>query len=117
MNVQMNVRIDDQLKAAGDSVFGDIGLTPTQVVRSVWEFAATHREAPAIVLEALESPTLAHGLAENNRSAEQIEYASGIFARMRERFNLEPPDRLEELDYREMRESALYERMEERGLA
>lgn len=117
MNVQMNVRIDDRLKAAGDGVFAKIGLTPTQVVRSVWEFAAAHREAPAIVLEALESPTMAYGLAESERRAGQIEYAGNVFPRMRELFSLQPPDQLEELDYRNMRERALFERMEERGLA
>lgn len=112
MNVQMNVRIDDQIKRAGDEVFGAIGLTPSQVVRSVWEFAAAHHEAPEIVRSAIgQTDTASDGV------AEQILEASRICERFRERFGIPAPDRLEEIDYRDLRENAMRERMEERGLA
>lgn len=38
----MNVRIDDEVKHTGDSVFADIGYTPTRVVDLVWRFAAAN---------------------------------------------------------------------------
>ena len=41
--VQMNVRIDRDLKSAGDAAFEDIGYTPTEVVREVWGFAKRNR--------------------------------------------------------------------------
>ena len=53
MITQMNVRIDEELKRSGDAVFMEAGLTPSEVVRSVWEYAAQHGEAPAIVTRAL----------------------------------------------------------------
>jgi len=111
MNTQMNVRIDDQIKRMGDEVFANLGLTPSQVVRRVWEFAAAHGEAPDIVLAALGN---VHDV---NGKREELLQASTACARFRERFGLPAPDRLEEIDYRALREEALYDRMSERGLA
>ena len=37
---QMNVRIDEAVKAMGDSVFESIGYTPTRVIRALWNYAA-----------------------------------------------------------------------------
>ena len=37
---QLNVRIDSDLKRAGDAVFTSIGLSPSQAVRALWELAA-----------------------------------------------------------------------------
>lgn len=44
--VQMNTRIDEDLKARGDEVFARYGLTTSQVVRAVWEYADEHGEPP-----------------------------------------------------------------------
>lgn len=112
MNVQMNVRIDERVKRAGDDVFNSLGLTPSQVVRSVWEFAAVHREAPEAVWAALGIPS-----PEEDRRVREIEFAGAVCARLRERFGLPEPDQLEDLDYRELRERAMRERLEERSLA
>ena len=112
MNIQMNVRIDSEVKRAGDEVFGNLGLTSSQVVRAVWEYAASHREAPQMVASAL-APMHAQ-----ERSLEaEIAAASSVCARMRERFGIDAPPRSEDLDYEALREQALYERMEDRGLA
>lgn len=35
--VQMNVRMDRQLKEAGDAVLAHIGMTPSQAVRELWQ--------------------------------------------------------------------------------
>lgn len=40
---QMNVRIDQALKNAGDAAFKAAGYTPTQIVRDVWRFAEARR--------------------------------------------------------------------------
>lgn len=37
---QMNIRIERDVKAAGDKALAEVGLTPTEVVREVWSFAA-----------------------------------------------------------------------------
>ena len=112
MNVQMNVRIDDQIKRAGDAVFDSIGLTPTQVVRSVWEYAAAHRDAPDAVKAALGLPT-----ADVDNILCDIDFESSVCERLRAQFGIASPDQLEDIDYRGLREQALLERMAERGLA
>ncbi len=38
-SVQMNVRIEQDLKQQGDSVFARLGYTPTQAVRGLYRFA------------------------------------------------------------------------------
>ena len=113
MNVQMNIRIDEQVKREGDEVFGSLGYSPTQVVRSVWEFAAAHRDAPEIVRWALEevgdqSPVAGEAL---------LLEASSTCARLREQFGIVAPDTLEDLDYQAIRERAMRERLHDRGLA
>ena len=45
----MNVRIDEETKARGDEVFARWGLTPSQVVRAVWEYAEEKGEPPAFM--------------------------------------------------------------------
>lgn len=49
--VQLNTRIEKSLKQGGDSVFSRFGLSPSDVVRSVWRYAAEHQEPPKFMLE------------------------------------------------------------------
>lgn len=45
--VQMNVRIDRQLKEAGDTVLAHIGMTPSQAVRALWEYLVINERMPS----------------------------------------------------------------------
>lgn len=45
--VQMNVRIDRQLKEAGDAVLAHIGMTPSQAVRALWEYLVINERMPS----------------------------------------------------------------------
>lgn len=45
--VQMNVRIDRQLKEAGDAVLTNIGMTPSQAVRTLWEYLVVNGRMPS----------------------------------------------------------------------
>ncbi|EBA39872.1 addiction module antitoxin, RelB/DinJ family [Collinsella aerofaciens ATCC 25986] len=45
--VQMNVRIDRQLKEAGDAVLTHIGMTPSQAVRTLWEYLVVNGRMPS----------------------------------------------------------------------
>ncbi len=45
--VQMNVRIDRQLKEAGDTVLANIGMTPSQAVRALWEYLVINERMPS----------------------------------------------------------------------
>ena len=58
-SVQMNVRIDRALKASGDGVFQEVGITPSEAVRRLWSFASrnrTNRQAVASLMESLCDP-------------------------------------------------------------
>lgn len=45
--VQMNVRMDRQLKEAGDAVLAHIGMTPSQAVRTLWEYLVVNGCMPS----------------------------------------------------------------------
>ena len=45
--VQMNVRIDRQLKEAGDAVLAHLGMTPSQAVRALWEYLVVNGRMPS----------------------------------------------------------------------
>lgn len=47
--VQMNVRIGDRLKRAGDDVLLQLGMTPSAAVRGLWEFLVAHQDEPEAV--------------------------------------------------------------------
>lgn len=44
--VQLNTRIDKELKRNGDAVFARHGLTPSEAVRALWEYAAKNQDLP-----------------------------------------------------------------------
>lgn len=46
-SIQMNVRIDRQLKEAGDTVLAHIGMTPSQAVRALWEYLVVNGRMPS----------------------------------------------------------------------
>ena len=47
--VQLNTRIDPELKRRGDAVFAHEGLTSSEVVRAVWEYAAKSQKVPECI--------------------------------------------------------------------
>ena len=58
-SVQMNVRIDRALKASGDSVFQEAGITPSEAIRRLWGFASrnrANRQAVTALMESLRDP-------------------------------------------------------------
>lgn len=44
--IQMNVRIDRQLKEAGDAVLAHLGMTPSQAVRELWQYLTENGHMP-----------------------------------------------------------------------
>lgn len=51
---QMNVRIDDAVKAEGDHVIAQAGYTASGIVRALWELMATRGEIPAALRRQLD---------------------------------------------------------------
>ena len=45
-SAQMNVRIDRQLKEAGDAVLASLGMTPSQAVRELWQYLTENGHMP-----------------------------------------------------------------------
>ena len=49
-STQLNTRIDARVKREGDAVFARFGLTPSLVVRAVWNYAIDHQRPPEFML-------------------------------------------------------------------
>lgn len=105
---QMNIRIPQGLKKAGDEALAQIGLTPTLAVRALWEKAAQRGENLQEIVQLLtptktsepESTTLQDGWSITQRFLAQYGQAS----------QATPTDD-------ELLEDYWLERLEERGLA
>lgn len=101
---QMNVRIDDTLKKRGDRVFEAHGLTPSAVVRKIWQYAAETKELP----EFLESDIILDPEAEREQRRALAESGAGMATKM---IGVEPLLSAEALPYEELREEAYLERL------
>lgn len=45
-SARMNVRLDSQLKEAGDAVLASLGMTPSQAVRELWQYLTENGHMP-----------------------------------------------------------------------
>ena len=115
-SVQMNVRIDADLKAAGDAVFSSIGMSTTQAVRALWELAARHSDDPGHVMDVLRSGDDLTRASEIERKREALRRGIGIADGLMAQLGIERLP-LDDAPYEAVREEALYEKMRERGLA
>ena len=61
---QLNIRMEPQLKAAGDEVLARLGITPTQLVRALWMKVSRGAEALDQIVAALAQEPAAIGIAE-----------------------------------------------------
>ena len=109
--VQMNIRIPAETKSAGDKALISEGLTPTEVVRSVWEKAARRGKDLQRVLDLVREPG-------------KVKSASCPFEAASEMVNSEmlalgvdlSNSRCERLSADELLEMAYFEKAYERGL-
>ena len=115
--IQLNARIDRELKAAGDSALSLIGLNPSQAVRALWKKAALRGKDLEEVAELL-SPIAERGLkAGPSYEAQDAvrqgwEFMDGVYASL----GVDPEVKRGFPSDDDLLESALYERMAERGL-
>lgn len=109
---QMNVRIDADLKKAGDEALASIGLTPSETVRMVWQVAAERKDGLQKLKEMVPS----------TRAVEAVDTRENGFKAMRHTVDRFMADRgynvttPVEISDDELLEEALVERMQERGL-
>lgn len=109
---QMNVRIDDDIRIAGNEAFESIGWTPSQAAREVWAYAARNRRNPRKLRE---MRRLLEDAPAAPRPSKAMEGASMV-EEFRVKMGLEPQQLEEQLSYAELKELAMRERLEERGL-
>ena len=119
---QMNIRIDESLKARGDEALARAGLSASQAVRAVWRFAADHAQDPLRIARALSFDEAEAG--ERDRMEECARRVSAIEAGQRiwddgfARLGLSADaDAFSAMSVDDLREIALLDRLEERGLA
>ena len=100
ISVQLNVRIDSELKAAGDAVLERFGVPAVQIVRDVWQYMADHQRLPELT-----TPKPPRGMA-NGQGAAQL--GVGMAMRLAREAGLRAE--LDAMSFEELRESA-YEEM------
>ena len=76
--VQLNTRIDPELKRRGDAVFSRAGLTPSDVVRAVWRAAAQTQRVPECIEAARENPDRAAAIREGHGLACRVMRDAGV---------------------------------------
>ena len=101
---QLNVRIDEDLKSAGDAVLERNGVAAVEVIRNVWRYMAEHQQIPQ--LEKRHADAGAHF--QKAEEAKRIEGQMGMALRLAREAGLRAE--MEEMTYEQLRESA-YEEM------
>lgn len=105
-SVQMNVRLDSQLKEAGDAVLARIGMTPSQAVRELWQYLIENGHMPA-------KKNNDEALSDDIRSKARLPHVSegaALVSSFYERFSIQRPSTDEASDYDELYDQMMSER-------
>lgn len=100
---QLNVRIDEDLKAAGDAVLERYGVPAVQVIRDVWHYMAEHQRIPELNGRSTGGNSQVDAATRN-----RIDDQAGMALRLARETGLRAE--LEAMTYEDLRESA-YEEM------
>lgn len=111
---QMNIRMDSALKASGNAVIAELGYTPSQVVRALWEFATIQGTLPSALTHLLRDVEDADTASRDtpDRASEGAALVSSFYQQV----GIEEPTS-GPIDYGELRELAASEQREKWGLA
>ncbi len=114
MTVQVNARIDAELKREGDAALAAAGLTPTQAVRALWELATHLKESPGQLRAALLPDERQREQAardkEIQRKLKLVKEGASLMERSYRSNGLPWPPPTSELSYDELKELAYRER-------
>jgi len=100
--VQLNTRIDPEVKRQGDAVFARAGLTPSDVVRALWQTTAEMQRVPECISQRI-NPQKAQRL-------RAIEEGAGIAMRVAEEQGIRFEASYTEMDYAALRDE-MYDEM------
>lgn len=106
-SAQMNVRLDSQLKEAGDAVLARIGMTPSQAVRELWQYLTENGHMP--VAKRNNDEALSDGI----RSKARLPHVSegvALVSSFYERFSIQRSSTDEAFDYDELYDQMMSER-------
>lgn len=120
---QLNARMSKELKSSGDKILAEAGISPTKLVRLVWGKVASGREGLNQLLEVLQA-----GGAHPQERTQTSEHASAraqairgeqLFAEGVARLGLSQRSAsgaFAPTDWKDQREEAIANRLEERGI-
>lgn len=113
---QMNVRIDEQLRLEGNAALESIGISPAQMVRAVWSYAARNKNNPLKLEHDLKFLEEDKPLSEEvQRRLELIAEGQRIVADFYKEMGI-TPTRTDNTPYKELKERAYLEHWKEKGL-
>ena len=105
--IQMNVRIDRQLKEAGDAVLAHIGMTPSQAVRELWQYLTENGHMPVAKMN--NDEVLSDDI-RSKASPSHVSEGAALISNFYERFSIQRPSFDEALDYDELYDQMMSER-------
>lgn len=115
--LQMNVRIDDELKAAGDSALAEAGYTPSCAVRLLWQRVSDMQGRPEQIVDLLDPRRQTGVEADRMRRRAAIERGRHLCDGFLLEHGVDPGVPRDGLpNDAELREEAFLERWAERGL-
>ncbi len=114
--IQLNARLDKDLKSSGDAALALIGLSPTQAVRALWEKAARRGKDLEEVAELLSSNTLHNTATEEPEIEDIIKQGWDFMDQAYASLGIDPSITRDYSDD-ELLSIALEDRLTERGLA
>ena len=106
-STQMNVRIDRQLKEAGDAVLAHLGMTPSQAVRELWQYLTENGHMP--VTKKDNGEVLSDDI-RSKASPSHVSEGAALISNFYERFSIQRPGSDEAFDYDELYDQMMSER-------
>lgn len=108
---QVNARLSTSLKRRGDAALANAGITPSQAVRAVWEFAAVHANEPRKIVAALypDQEESADVALERERKVQLVRQGSRFVEDALLKAGLSVPSALEMPSEEELRNAAFLE--------
>lgn len=106
-SAQMNVRLDSQLKEAGDAVLASLGMTPSQAVRELWQYLTENGHMPIAKRNNDEVPP---DDIRSKASSSHVSEGAALVSNYYERFSIQRPSTDEAFDYDELYDQMMSER-------
>lgn len=106
-SAQMNVRLDSQLKEAGDAVLASLGMTPSQAVRELWQYLTENGHMP--IAKRNNDEVLPDDI-RSKASSSHVSEGAALISNYYERFSIPRLSPDEIFDYDELYDQMMSER-------